>query len=355
MNFIQYRRKHVVAEPRQRMMSRLTLLGSLLGVILLFISCNSEVTEQQPVKLTVGVTPFIGEVASYVAQEKGYFTEQGLEVTIRSNMAGMESFKKLLDGDIDIAHIAETPFLVAIASPDQFGIERGNEPHILTNLIHSTQIQKVVAHSDLGLEKPYDLSGLRVGVKLESKSEYHLDSFFLEYQADSDDIEIVNLTPTEQEEAFRNREIDVMVTWEPHTSRILNELGSDAEELETSLSYSTLWLAVTLENTYREKPDAVKAYLRALREAQLYMRNQPGEVVEILAGQLDINRDIIESLADRIDYELSLSERMLALLNGQHRWLVQRDEAPDSTINIEEMIIFEPMEEIFPEGITLIQ
>lgn len=347
----QHHKNRCVPEACHRKISCFTLLVC----VLLFVSCNSKEKEQELVKLSVGVTPFIGEVATYVAQERGYFTEQGLEVSIRPNRAGMESFQQLLNGDIDIAHIAETPFLVAIASPGQYGVDRDNEPRILANLIHSTQIQKVLAHSDLGLKKPYDLSGLRVGVKLESQSEYHLDSFLLEYQASPEDIEIVNLTPAEQEEAFRNREIDVMVTWEPHTSRILSEAGSGAVELETSLSYSTLWLAVTLENSYREKPEALKAYLRALREAQVYMRNHPGEVVDILAGQLDTNRDIIENLADRIDYELSLSERMLALLNGQHRWLVRRGDAPDSRINVEEMIIFEPMEEVFPEGITLIQ
>jgi len=112
------------------------------------------------------VTSFIGEAASFVADEKGFFKDHGLDVTLRINNAGSESVRELLSGDVQIAHIAETPLLFSLLDSTYYRGTRQGEIRIIANMIHANQIQKVVARKDAGIETPLDIIGKRVGLAM---------------------------------------------------------------------------------------------------------------------------------------------------------------------------------------------
>lgn len=324
---------------------------------LLKMGCNNQPERSGPVEMVsieVGVTSFIGEIATYIAQREGYFEEERLDVTIRVNQSGKESVRQLLSGEVDIAYMSETPFLYAALDSTYFDGQPAGEPVIFANMILASQIQRIVARTDAGLSgERYDLSGLRVGVTRGTQSEYHFDSFLLENQADTSAFEILNLTPAEQKEALRAGDIDVMVTWEPYASEMLAELGDQAHELRSRLTYSTLWLAVTLNQTAEHNPYLLAAYLRAIRRAQVYILDHRDEIVHLLAEETGARPEVIRDVMDYIDYELSLSERMYALISSQYRWMVARGSVPDDNVQIEERIVFYAMEEAYPMGITL--
>jgi len=52
---------------------------------------------------------------------------------------------------------------------------------------------------------------------------------------------------------------------------------------------------------------------------------------------------------------MNLSERMLNLLKEQQRWMVQSGIADQDGVDIFSLINFEYMEEVYPQGISLIR
>lgn len=306
-------------------------------------------------QLTVGLTPFIGEAALFVADEKGFFEDYGLDVTLRVNNAGSESVRQLLAGEIDIAHVAETPALFTIMDRDYFTGEKQGEIRILANMIHANRIQKVIARRDAGIESPQDIRGKRVGLAGGTQSEFHLDSFLLEYNIDIEEIDTVHLGVKQQIEEITAGTIDVIVTWEPNAAHSFYLLQNNAVELSTRLTYSTLWLVTTLNHFADDNPKILTAYLRGLRKAQKYILDNPQWTIELLSEKTGTSHEVIDDVISQIDYELSLTERMLKLLNEQQRWMLSKGLDYGKDQSLTDLIDFRFMDEVYPEGITLIR
>jgi len=330
--------------------------GVIIASIALLYGCSSnDPPERELTPVTVAVTSFIGEAASFVADEKGFFNDHGLDVTLRINDAGSESVRDLFSGDVQIAHIAETPILYSLLDSAYIAGTKQGELRIIANMIFANKIQKVVARRDAGIETPLDIIGKRVGLAGGTQSEYHLDSFLLENQVLISQIDTIHMSVEEQVEAMKNGEIDVAVLWEPQASHIENVLGNNAIELPTRLTYSTLWLATVLDTFAAEQPETIMNYLKALQQAQIYIREHPEWTINLLAERTSVSKEVVADVVSQIDYELNLSERMLYLLKEQQNWMAGKGQTSQLQISVYDLIDFQFMEEVSPEGVTLIR
>lgn len=320
------------------------------------ISCSEDdQRSKEYTPITVGVTSYIGEAASFVAEEKGFFRDYGLEVTLQVNQAGSESIRQLYAGSIDIAHVAETPILFSLMDEDYISEDKNGTLQIVANMILANRIQKIIGRPDSGIERPQDIRGKRVAFARGTQLEYLLDSFLLEYQIGIEEIDTVHMNVHDQVTSFINGEIDVAVLWEPHATNLLLQPEEIAIELPTRLTYSTLWLVVVMDNFSRENPDVVSAYLRSLLKAQKYIKNNPEWTVQLLSEKTGASANVIMNAISQIDYDLSLTERMLNLLNEQKNWMIKSGYETLSEEPILDLINSSFMEDIYPEGITLIR
>ncbi len=329
------------------------VLHILLTIIVLGCQTHPEKNDLQPV--TVGITgTYLGEAATFIAHDEGFFDEQGLDVTLTRNQSGSQSIRDLFDGKVDIAHVAETPVVYSIMQSNYY---EGELPDfkLFAEMIYSHNIQKIIARKDAGIRQPKDITGKRIGVYSGTQLDYFFDSFLLEHQIPRNSLDIYNMTLDEQARAIVNGEIDVSVTWEPTSTSIQNELGDNALFLTTDLTYSTLWLATTLTSYAEANPGILESYLQALQEAQQFIKDHPAQSREILSSHTGISPDIIYTIWDEIDFELSLSERMLSLLEDQARWMIQNDIADTTRYDMDQFILKEPMQTVHPNGITIIR
>ncbi len=115
---------HSVLKPRLVMPSFFTT-GTLLGLVValsaLTLGCGGDPPGDAPEKVVfmAGFKPQanLPFVAAYVAQEKGYFREQGLDVEIRHAPTGGH-LQLLLSGDVDFTTAAATSVLKRRADPE---------------------------------------------------------------------------------------------------------------------------------------------------------------------------------------------------------------------------------------------
>ncbi len=329
--------------------------AALLGILIL-THCGHSEKEKTQHEVTVGITTtYLGEAATFVALEKGYFEKNGLDVTLKHNASGSISIRDLFDGKIDIAHVAETPIAYALHDTGYYKGPTVPPFQIFADMIYSDNIQKIIARRDRGIEQPSDIRGKKVAIFKGTQLDYYFDSFLLEHQIPDEQITYVDMRPTDQVEAIVEGDIDAAVTWEPYASYIEDILNEDGIILQTELTYSTLWMATTLNSYAREHPSVLTAYLKSLSRAQKYIQKHPLETQKMLAKHTGIAVNIIQSLWNEIDYELSLSERMLTLLEDQARWLNRNNMADTTGFNMEQLVNYEPMQKIYPQGISIIK
>lgn len=320
---------------------------------LLLLSCN----DTPLTKVQVGTTPFIGETAFYIAQSKGFFKEKGLEVISHQNSAGKESLLELYKGNLDIAHVAELPIVYALAGSDKYATGSDINGKIFANMIHVNNIQKIIARTQSRINDAQDLKNKKIGFYEGTTSEFFLDTFLLEHGIDDSSVEKVNIDISKHITAFQNGEVDAIVSWEPEASTILTEMEEEATQLTTMIDHSTLWLAVSSASFIDHNPEIIELYLQALTKAQNYIKDNPSEAQQLLARKTNSSPKIIKKLWSTIEYELTIGENMLILLEDQYRWL-QKNKYIDQRsglINFEEGIYFEALENVNPQGITVIR
>lgn len=319
---------------------------------LVLFSCDDSLTE-----VHVGTTPFLGETAFYMAQSKGFFEDQGLEVISHSNSAGKKSLQELYNGNLDIAHVAELPIVYALAGSEEYKSGEDINIKIFANMIHVNNIQKVIARRDSEINTPSDLVNKKIGFYKGTTSEFFLDTFLLEYNIEDSLITKVNIDVSEQGNALKEGKVDAVVSWEPHATEMLAKMGDKVHSLNTMIDHSTLWLAVTSASYIDQNPETIVAYLTAIKKAQRYIQNNPQEGQKMLARKTNSRQQVIQNIWESITYDLSLGEHMLILLEDQYRWLRDNElvKKRSNPISIEDAVYLKAMEKVHPRGISIIR
>lgn len=324
----------------------------------MFSGCAQTNTdeEQELIPVKIGITStYQGEAATYVAFERGFFRDNGLDVTLKSNPSGKISLRDLFDGTVQIAHVSETPVLYSLLDTTYYPGLDVPPFEIFADMVYSNKIQKIIARKDHGITDPLDIVGKKIALLKGTQLDYFFDSFLLEHQISKDEFDVVNMNLSEQLEAIKNGKIDVAVLWEPYAAFAENELGENAVNLETDLTYSTLWLSTTLDSYAESHPEVLKSYLKSIKTAQEYITDHPEYTQEILSQRTEVPLDVVKSLWTEIDFELSLSERMLTLLEDQGRWMIRNKLANKSIDDMQQFVNFSPMQEVHPRGITVVR
>lgn len=330
----------------------------IIGLCLILSGCNESTSGQNTNlrKVKIGITStYQGETVTYIAKERGFFEKNGLDVTLKQNPSGKTSLHDLFTEEVQIAHVSETPVVYSIMDTSYHSGVSLPSFQIFADKIYSHRIQKIIGRKDHGITDAEDIAGKKVGLFRGTQLDYFFDSFLLEHQILNDELEIVDMSPEEQLKAMKNGEIDVSVSWEPYASFIQKELGDNAISLDTELTYSTLWLSAVLNSYAEANPEVLVAYLKSMEMAQDYIRENPEDAQKLLARKVNVPQDIVESLWTEIDFELSLSERMLTLLEDQARWMIRNNLADTTIQNMNQFINYSPMENVHPSGITVVR
>lgn len=249
------------------------LLG-LLGLLTTLIACSRQPATEEPLVFMAGYKPqanlpFVGV---YVAQEMGYFAEEGLTVEIQHSAGGGEHLQLLIAGKVHVTTQDAAVLLQRRADP---GL-----PLVSIALIGQRGQQAYVALAESGIETLQDWGGQRIGYKGTPPPDLFalLDVVGLS----EEDVELINVgfDPRVLVEGL----IDiypVFLSNEPYT------LASWGHELNTwaaaDYGIHTLGLAyVTSEEILDEKPDALAKFTRAALRGIQYAEAHPEEATEIV-------------------------------------------------------------------------
>ncbi len=140
-------------------------------------------------KLTVGALPFTSHAASFVAFERGYFAEEGLDVEFKFFQAAQPMAVAIASGDADYAVTAISGGLISLA-------EKGATKVIGGALSEEKGIdgQKILASDaafQAGLTSPAALAGKKFGVTQAGSSFHYMGSKIAE--AEGVEVEFIPL------------------------------------------------------------------------------------------------------------------------------------------------------------------
>ncbi len=148
---------------------------------------------------------WVGYGPLFLAQEKGFFAKEGVEVELINIDVHAAAFGGLFAGQVDAmaGALLDAP---AFSEPDEtFGVRAGDD--------ESQGADGIVASKDI--QSIADLKGRSVAVLRGGVQQFYLNVLLKEAGLSEADIEVVDLTPEDAGQAFLLQEVDAAVTYEP--------------------------------------------------------------------------------------------------------------------------------------------
>src|SRR5512134_1778813 len=184
-------------------------------------------------KIRIAVTPWPPSASLYVAQEKGYFRDEGLETTLTDYPSGHLGLADLLAGKADFAVAADTPIARAAVHGQPFVV--------VATICEIDRAILIMARKDSGISAPGDLKGKTIGMVGGSASEFYLHIYLTTSYINPKNVRIVNLAPDHLVQALLKGEVDAVSAWAPHTIALQDQLGNNGVILHEPGLYNMSW------------------------------------------------------------------------------------------------------------------
>ena len=300
-------------------------------------------------KVTIGIsaTSLLPSLI-HIAEEKGYFLEEGIDVEIKGYPTGKAALTATFNGEVDMGTVADTPIVFS-------SFER-NDFTVFATIVDSAQHAKCLTRKDIGINTPQDLIGKKVATTIGTTAHFFMITFLTFNGLDTSDVEIINLKPEEMAEAIVNGEVDAIFAWEPNILKSQKSLEGNAIMLPSNVGYMATFNLVSKNDFIENNPQLTRKIIKALIKAEEFTNNNREESIDIIALRLEANGEDIDKLWDGYKFRLSLSQTLIITLEGEARWAIENKLTEETEVpNYLDYIYLDALEEVKPQAVGIIR
>lgn len=337
------------------MNSRIKVIGSIVAILLVvlvaigtFVVRNRSPESGDPIDtLTIGA--YAGDTASlvWIANDQGYFEDNGLDVTIKEYEAGKLAADALISGDVDIATTAE--FVLVSNSFTERDLR-------ILSIIATAQVNELIARRDRGIQQPSDLVGKRIGVTRKSIGEFFLGSFLLFQGLTLQDVEVVDLTPSEIVAGIVDGEIDAAMTWDPNIYEIKNRLGENEIHWSGQSGADLYFILLGREAWIESHPSVVEKCLKSLIQAEEFVIEHNDTARTQIEDRFDYDPEYMKYIWSQHDFVVALPQALLTAMEDEARWMMENNLVDQTTVpNFLDYIYLNGLEAVNPVSVTIIR
>jgi NitT/TauT family transport system substrate-binding protein len=242
----------------------------------------------EPVKAANGSTLWIGFTPLYIAIEKGFFKEAGLELEHKVFSSTGEGNAALAAGRLQSINNVTSETVAFAAKGQDFRIVQVADSSLGGDGILARNSVKDVA----------DFKGKQIAVEIGSVSHFFLLQVLQEAGLSGNDVEITNVTPDAAAAAYTSGKVDVAVTYSPFLKQA-NDAQKDGRIIYDSSKMPTAIMDVFIFRTdfVEQQPKAVEAFVRGIFKGQEFIKTNPDEAYAIAGKQLELKpEEVAEEL-----------------------------------------------------------
>lgn len=242
-------------------------------------STTPGATSPSSMNATMGITTWIGNTPLYIAQEKGFFKDLGLNLKLQVFETVAKGFPVFLSGQLDgLAPV--TSEVVALAA-------QGGDFRVV--LVEDTSVGADVLLARNSIATLQDLKGKKIGAELGGIGHFFVLQILAKAGFSEKDVAIVNLAPDAAAAAFQKGDLEVVYTYSPFSEQALKG-QKDGRILFSSKEMPTAIADLYVFNTkfIQSNPKAVAAFVEGHFKGLEFLKTNPKEGLAIMAKQLNI-------------------------------------------------------------------
>ncbi len=236
-------------------------------------------------KARIAISTWVGYTPLYIADEKGFFEDEGLDLEI-TVFPGNEGQLAFAAGRVDAFTTASSSVVVLAAQGKEFDIVYVTD--------FSTGGDGILARDSI--ESVKDFKGQRIAVEEVGVSHFYLLQVLHDAGLSESDVELVNMAPDAAAAAYQGGNIDIAVTYAPYLGQVNRETKDGRIIHDTSAAPTLITDFYMFDTDFAEQhPEAVKAFIRGIVRGQEFMETNWEEALAIGAKRLEVTP---ESLAE---------------------------------------------------------
>ncbi len=240
-------------------------------------------------QMRLGMTTWVGYGPLFLARDKGFFKDNGLEVDLRIIEEASIYMAALAAGELD-GNASTIDEIMKYRSPD-FCFKA------VVALDDSHGGDGVLVQADVNSLK--DLKGKQVALNESSVSQFWFNILLAREGMTEKDVQIVNMTADDAAAAFIAGQVPAAVTWEPHLS-LVREKKQGKVLIDSTSTPGLIVDVVDLNCDYiKSNPKDVEALVKGLYKAMEFIKSSPDEAYAVMAkgvgGYLEKPEDFAEA------------------------------------------------------------
>lgn len=249
-----------------------------------------------------------------VADQMGYFKEEGVKVNIRWYIAGTDLPSMWGAGNIHLGTATAT-MVVPIAAAGQaiYSIAPQSDIAGTQQVVLGKKAQEMV-------RSPKDFEKLKIGIAKGASITMAIERMAKETGIQFSKIQFVNLSPPDQVTALAKGDIDAMAAWAPWVFNAVKQAGgkvyftgnrSHIPGKEGEVDWLLVHAGVVASGKMlKENPNTLKAILRALKKATAAVNTNREAAVKVVAREMKIEEGLARDIMALNIYSMEMNEKI---------------------------------------------
>lgn len=317
---------------------RLTMLAAAAALTL---ALPLGAARAENVKMTIGTGVDPSFSTYFIAKAAGMFEKNGLDVTVNTGPSGSAM----------VAFVIQNQFQSAFGA-EQAGIQNtAMDPNVVV-IAEGAKMSNwygVVARD--GVKSIDDLKGKNIGVARGSASEVFWLALVDKYKLDPKDYTIVQVEAPEMVAALERGNIDAFLSWEPWLTRATKAIkGSSVIKVSDGIIDPRVYLYIN-KQWAEENPDAAKAFMKSLVEANDYITANPEEAAKQVSAFLKLDHEMTASMMKNIRYKAVLDNGSIENIANAEKQLKQLGKLA-KPVNWEAYIYPQLLKDVSPDAVN---
>jgi len=222
----------------------------------LVLGSSTGQSQQAPLKMTLFGQPSVNNDAIWMALEKGFYQQEGLDLTYRLFPSGTTAFQAFQTGQGDIVMTGDLP------SVQYFFRVKGD---YRTIAVVERDAKGYVAVVRQEITRPQDLAGKTVATRVGSTGSWFISEYLTKNKVDPKTVAVKNLDTQVLPAALCGGEIAAFFIWQPIGSRALEICPDKAHYLTDATGYIQGYLVAGARPEWLATPQGAEIATRWLR------------------------------------------------------------------------------------------
>ena len=297
--------------------------------------------------VTIGANPIEGNALIYVADERRFFTDNGVRVVFKDYDTGVAAVNGLLKGEVDMALTME--FVIV-------GRSLQKQDVLSLAAIDKSMIFYIIVRADHGIKTVTDLKGKRIGVPRQTIMEFYLGRMLELNGLRIKQVTMVDTKASDPAGTISGSAVDALITWEPYVTQIRKQMGDGVITWPVQSSQVSFWSIVSTPGWINGHANLVRQFLKSLAQAEVYVPLYPKEAKIIVKKRLKYDDAYMANIWAQHDFSLSLDQSLITAMEDEARWMIKNNLTTERKVpDFVNYIYIDGLKRVKPEAVNIIR